>query len=132
MAVVLKHSRQRDAILELLRSVRSHPTADWIYFELKKDMPDLSLGTVYRNLSLLAKLGEIVELNLIPSVNHFDGNPKPHYHFVCKNCNRVIDLDLPQIIGIENHVRELTDYKIESHILNFFGLCENCKEEEIL
>ena len=83
---VMKHSKQRDAIMEYLKSSHEHPTADTVYAALRKDHPNISLGTVYRNLALLSELGEINKLSTGNGPDRFDGDVHPHYHFVCKKC----------------------------------------------
>ena len=87
-------TKQKRVILDVLRSVNTHPTAEWIYQEARKEIPGLSLGTVYRNLNLLRDNGEIQELSYGSSQSHYDGCPENHYHFVCRECGRVFDVDL--------------------------------------
>ena len=91
----LKHSRQRDSIKEFLASRKDHPTADVVYAGVRQSFPNISLGTVYRNLTLLADMGEIARLRVGDGVDHFDYNISPHYHFICSECGCVTDLELP-------------------------------------
>ena len=84
-----KHFRKRDAILSCLRQTTEHPSADWVYAKLKPEIPDLALGTVYRNLSLFKDQGLITSLGTVGGVERFDGNTAPHVHFICTNCHRV-------------------------------------------
>ncbi|MDR0675873.1 MAG: transcriptional repressor [Elusimicrobiota bacterium] len=124
----LKYSRQREAIKNFLMTRRDHPDANTIYQNLKLEYPSISLGTVYRNLSILANLGEISKLSCVDGVEHFDGYTKPHYHLVCKKCNKIIDLDFPKTY-IELIVKVATAKfkgKIEGHMLYFDGFCEEC------
>ena len=93
---MIKRSKQRDAIQQCLIGRYDHPTAETVYMDIKDEFPNISLGTVYRNLSLLADLGEIQKLTVSGGPDRFDGNPKPHYHFGCRSCGCVMDLDLPQ------------------------------------
>jgi len=88
----IRKTKQRDLILKVLRSTDTHPTADWIYEQVKKEMPNISLGTVYRNLGKLAKSGEITELSFGSKYSRFDGNADDHYHFICTSCEKVIDI----------------------------------------
>ena len=74
-----KHFRKRDAILDCISRTKCHPTADWVYAEVRKVIPNISLGTVYRNLSMLAENGTIQKLNIGTTVEHFDGNQEIHY-----------------------------------------------------
>ena len=91
---VIKYSRQREAILLYLRSTKSHPTAENVYTEIRKEFPKISLGTVYRNLNLLVDQGEILRLNCGDGVEHFDAKTEPHNHFACRTCGAVIDLPI--------------------------------------
>ena len=88
----LKYSRQREAIKCFLMTRKDHPTADVVYHSLRADFPNISLGTVYRNLTLLADLGEIARLRLGDGVDHFDADTSRHYHFICSECGSVLDL----------------------------------------
>ena len=85
----LKYSRQREAIKSFLMTRKDHPTADVVYHSLRADFPNISLGTVYRNLTLLADLGEIARLRLGDGVDHFDADTSRHYHFICSECGSV-------------------------------------------
>lgn len=122
----LKYSRQREAVLVYLRSTKSHPTAEQIYHEIRKDFPKISLGTVYRNLNLLADQGEIVQLNCGDGVEHFDAMTEPHNHFICRHCGSVLDLEFAPDLSIDAEVDETFSGKIEGHEIYFYGTCENC------
>lgn len=131
----MKHTRmtkQKKIILDVLRSTRSHPTADWIYAEARKQIPNLSLGTVYRNLNQLAEMGEIMELNYGSSFSRFDGNPRPHYHLVCEHCGRVSDLELPYLHQLETSAAAVSGAKIHGHRLEFQGICADCQKNDSL
>ena len=88
----LNYSKQRQAILDLLQSRKDHPSAEVIYQTLRKSMPNLSAGTVYRNLKLLTELGQIKKLTGLDGVDHFDGTTSPHSHFICQCCGKVDDV----------------------------------------
>ena len=92
-----KHFRKRDAILSCLRQTTEHPSADWVYAKLKPEIPDLALGTVYRNLTLFKDQGLIASLGTVGGVERFDGNVTPHVHFICTACHRVTDLSQIQV-----------------------------------
>ena len=96
----IKHSRQREMIKAFLKSRKDHPTADIVYMNVRQQNPNISLGTVYRNLTLLADMGEIRRLRVGDGVDHFDADTSPHYHFVCTECGAVIDLEMDSIEGI--------------------------------
>ena len=87
-----KNFRKRTAILSFLRQTKDHPSAEMVFNHLKQEIPDLSLGTVYRNLSMFKAQGEIISLGTVNGVERFDGNTAPHVHFVCTDCSAVIDL----------------------------------------
>ena len=97
----MRYSRQREALIELLRSTKSHPDAEWLYTGLRKEYPNISLGTVYRNLRLLADAGEIIELTY-GTVSHFDGDISPHYHMKCICCNGIYDI--PQEVSCRHRL----------------------------
>ncbi len=122
----LKHSRQREAVRSFLMSRKDHPTAETVYENLRKDFPRISLGTVYRNLSLLVELGEAIKFPGNDGHEHFDGNPEPHYHFICNSCSAVIDLDIPYIKEFSGSAIKNFGGKIERHATYFYGICEKC------
>lgn len=129
MATATKFSRQRESIKEYLFNTTEHPTADTIYMNIRETYPNISLGTVYRNLNLLLTQGEIIKIDCGDGCDHFDGNVKPHNHFYCKECHRVFDLEMPPI----DHITELanTDFEgdVEGHVTYFFGTCKDCKKK---
>ncbi len=122
-------TRQKKLILEILRNTDTHPTADWIYEQARKQIPDISLGTVYRNLSNLKQAREIMELNYGSTFSRYDGNPSNHYHFVCDMCGRVYDLDLPLLEHLEEEVENRTGMQVTRHRLEFYGYCRDCRQK---
>ena len=124
----LKYSRQRESIKELLNSSCNHPTADTIYMTVRQEFPNISLGTVYRNLNLLADLGEAIKITAPNGGVHFDGRTAPHYHFCCNKCGEVIDLDLEELDCINEAAGKNFNGIIESHTMMFYGICENCSK----
>ena len=84
-------SRQREEIIKVLRSTDTHPTAAWVYSRVKEVIPNISLGTVYRNLAALSESGEILSLSVGDGFEHFDGNPAPHAHLHCRRCGKIAD-----------------------------------------
>ncbi len=129
MTPTKKHFRKRDAILTCLRQTKTHPSADWIYQELKPQIPDLSLGTVYRNLTLFKEQGLIKSLGSVGGIERFDGDTHPHVHFVCSCCQGVFDLEAAQIPQSLAYQAESLG-KIESTQLTFYGRCNNCLSKE--
>ena len=126
----LKHSRQRDAIKNYLLSSNDHPSADIVYDYVKKEFPNISLATVYRNLNLLVELKEAIKIRTKDGSDRFDAKIDSHYHFICVNCNAVKDIMIDPIISIENDISNLIDGVITNHEINFFGLCNNCKDQQ--
>lgn len=126
----IRKTKQRELILKTLRSTNTHPTADWIYEKVKEEMPNISLGTVYRNLGILRDMGEILELNYGSNYSRYDGNPENHYHFVCVECNRVYDVKGVDINkDLEKEVAEKNNVKVFYHRTEFYGLCTECKNK---
>jgi len=125
--IKLRESKQRKSILKVINGTNSHPTANWIYEQVKKTISGISLGTVYRNLKFLTKSGQISELDLAGSVGRFDGNAQNHYHFRCEQCGRVFDVDEPMDKTIDIRVAQKTGFKVTHHRLEFRGLCRDCQ-----
>ena len=125
---MVKYSRQREGILRNLQSRRDHPTADMIYDSVRKEYPNISLGTVYRNLTLLSELGEIQRLRLGDGTDHFDADTSPHNHFICNHCKAVIDLEMESIDSIDKVAAAGFQGEIEGHVTYFYGSCPACAE----
>lgn len=127
-------THQRQVILEELRRTRSHPTADEVYEIVRKRLPRISMGTVYRNLEILSQCGEIQKLQPGRVQMRFDGNPKVHYHITCTGCGRILDAPLEAsddiLKSLENTLGDLTKHGILGHKFEFLGLCESCMEKE--
>lgn len=123
---MIKYSRQRECIKQFLASRHDHPTAETVYLNVKQEFPNISLGTVYRNLSLLTELGEIQKISTGIGPDRFDGNPAPHYHFFCRKCGCVMDLDMEGIDHINILAGSQFDGEIEGNITYFYGKCANC------
>lgn len=127
----LRMTRQRKVILEELRKFMHHPSADEIYEVVRKRLPRISLGTVYRNLEVLSELGEVKKLEFGGTIKRFDGDPEDHYHIRCSLCDRVDNVPMPQLQDIEARINLETDYRIIGHRLEFFGLCPECARNMI-
>lgn len=123
----VKFSRQRQAILDYLCSTKEHPTAETVYTNVRMNYPNVSLGTVYRNLNLLTEQGEILRLTCGDGSDRFDGNPKPHYHFLCTSCKQVSDLMLEPMNHIDVLAAAGFDGIIKGHTVLFHGICSKCK-----
>ncbi|MCQ2419037.1 MAG: transcriptional repressor [Clostridia bacterium] len=115
-------SRKRDAILACLAGTKTHPSADWVYRQLKPDFPDLSLGTVYRNLSEFLESGQIISVGSVGGLERYDYDVSPHAHFICRKCHAVIDVreiplpPLPELPGT-----------LEACAVTFTGVCNFCQ-----
>ncbi len=126
----MKRSRQRDAIVAFLKTRKDHPTADIVYQEIRNIIPNISLGTVYRNLSQLSERGDILRLPCDGKMDHFDADTRPHYHFICNQCGCVKDIDLPYNQTLDEQASDTFDGIITKHALLFEGLCGNCTQAE--
>ncbi len=130
MAGTAKHFRKRAAILDCIRQTTVHPSAEWIYAQLKPDFPDLSLGTVYRNLTLFREQGLIMSIGTVNGVERFDGFTQPHVHFICTQCGQVMDLKEVQIPQeVSDEVMSSTGGSVGGVQLTFTGICRECMEE---
>ncbi len=127
--MALKKSKQRDMIKAFLMGRKDHPTADVVYSNVRQQIPNISLGTVYRNLTLLADIGEIQRLRLGDGVDHFDADTTPHYHFVCSDCGSVIDLEMDGIESILDVANANFNGVITGHVTYFYGTCSCCTKE---
>lgn len=125
----MKYSRQRNCIVECLRERTDHPTADMVFEQVRKTYPKISLGTVYRNLSLLASLGEIGRIPVLDGADRFDAVTAPHYHVICQKCGKVEDLMLPLEETLEKRAEAVYQGKILGHGICFAGICEECVEK---
>ncbi len=127
LGTTLRVTKQRKVLLDELCKVYTHPTADELYQMARKRLPRISLGTVYRNLELMAENGMIQKLEVGGTQKRFDGNAAPHYHVRCLKCNRVDDLDLALEQDVEAQARQRTGYTILRHSLEFSGFCPDCR-----
>ncbi|WP_298037479.1 transcriptional repressor [uncultured Campylobacter sp.] len=121
----LKYSKQREAIVECLKNRCDHPSADLVFQSLRKDNPKISLGTVYRNLNLLTEMGVILKISCGDGIERYDYNTHEHYHFVCKNCGNVADLE-PKESWVDNTLVDESVGVADSHSLIFYGICTEC------
>ena len=122
----LKKSKQRQAILDFLSTRKDHPTADTVYSNVREVFPNISLGTVYRNLQLLTEMGTIQKLKFYDGQDHFDYNASPHSHFICDQCGCVLDLDYELDPSLNRSANANFGGKILGHVIYFHGLCPNC------
>ncbi len=119
-------TKQRQIIIEELRKVTSHPTADQLYEMVRKRLPRISLSTVYRNLETLSLEGMILKMDSAGTQKRFDGTVENHYHIRCSRCGRVDDVHMETIDEIEEIARRRSNYQSVSHIIEFSGICPDC------
>jgi Fe2+/Zn2+ uptake regulation proteins len=122
----VRYSRQREAIKNYLLSTTSHPTAEMVYNNIRKELPNISLGTVYRNLNFLADNNEVLRLNCGDGYVHFDGCTYPHNHFFCRQCRSLSDIEMDSIEHIDKIANAGFNGVIEGHTVIFYGMCHNC------
>jgi Fur family ferric uptake transcriptional regulator len=126
----LRMTRQRQAILEELRNADWHPTADEVYERVRRRLPRISLGTVYRNLEILSESGMIRKLDFGGAKKRFDSKLEDHYHVRCISCGRVEDIPVKPLTMIQDAFNDVRDYQIIGHQLVLIGLCPVCKKRE--
>jgi Fur family ferric uptake transcriptional regulator len=122
-------TRQREVILEELRKVNTHPSADEVYEMVRKRLPRISLGTVYRNLEILSESGDIQKLEPGCSLKRFDGNPDDHSHVRCIRCNRIADVAITPGLKVDLEQIKASDFEIIGHRLEFLGVCPQCSDK---
>ncbi len=127
--MAVKYSRQRQYIYNFLMNRKDHPTADVVYQNVRQEHPNISLGTVYRNLTLLADRGEILRLQVGDGVDHFDADTSLHCHFVCSDCGGVSDLKLDCVDEMLNKAQDCFTGRIERQSTYFYGLCGKCLDK---
>jgi len=121
---------QRMAILEILLKSKEHPTAEQIFKSVKTNFPMTSLATVYKTVSMLKEMGEVLELGFHDECARYDGSPCPHPHLVCIKCKKIVDLDIGDTDELSQQVARRTGYRIESHRFDFYGVCPQCQDDK--
>ena len=127
MERAVRYSKKRTAVYEVLSSTKSHPTAEWIYEQVKKEYPDISLGTVYRNLAMFKAEGKVITVGVVDGQERFDADTAPHSHFVCKQCSSVLDIEDRDMIPIPKAAEDCG--RVESCEIIYRGICRNCTEK---
>lgn len=126
----IRHSKQRELILSLFKDNYTHPTADEVYDMVRKINPKISRGTVYRNLNLLADMGEIRRISMTDGPLHFDCVTSNHYHFFCRQCHKVFDTSIPYQAELNSTPSHMQGFKTEGHRLMLVGLCPDCLKQQ--
>ena len=118
---------QRLAVLKVLAAGEGHPTVETIYEKVRTQFPTTSLATIYKTVSLLREINEVLELGFADGSNRYDGSrPFPHPHVICTKCKKIIDPDLSSLKDMTKEVAEETGFEILTHRLDFFGICREC------
>lgn len=120
---------QRLAIVKILAESSEHPGAEHIYAKVRKNFPTTSLATIYKTVTVLKEMGEVIEIGFGEGCSRFDGrDPKPHPHLICTKCKKIIDPDLSSLEQMSRELADETGYEIQSHRLDFFGICPKCQQ----
>lgn len=125
----MNYSRQRETVYDVLKSTTAHPSADWIYERCREILPNISLGTVYRNLELLVSQGKAIKVSVTQDKERYDADVSPHFHVACPLCGKVWDLS-PSDDLIERLNKECADNNYEGFSLTFRCVCEECKNKQ--
>lgn len=127
-----RKTKQKEAVSRVLKETGCHPTAEWVYEQVRREIPKISLGTVYRNLKVLNSEGEVSKLELSANLTRYDGNTQNHYHFRCERCDYILDVDQPVNKEIDKKLAQQTGFKVSYHRLEFLGLCKDCQSRDSL
>lgn len=122
----MKYSKQREMIYKTVQNLKTHPTADEIYTALKIDNPNISLGTVYRNLNLLSQKDKIKKIRISEGSDRYDFCLTPHYHLLCEDCGKVFDVEIPELKNIEERIFNTSGYQVNELNLTIKGYCADC------
>ncbi len=120
-----KYSRQREVIFNIIKNTTAHPTVNSIYQEARREIPNISLGTVYRNITSLAESGDIKEITVGDGFQHFDGDVGNHMHFHCTECGKIYDCDIPENT-LKQHIEEKLGCTVTQEKTLFDGICKTC------
>ena len=122
---------QRMAVIKTLVSGEGHPTAEQVYDQVQVDFPMTSLATIYKTITMLKEMGELIELSFPNAGSHYDClNPFPHPHLICTFCGNITDVDVSELVDLPQQIAKRTGYKVTSYRLDFFGICPQCQLNE--
>jgi len=124
-----RYSKQREAILEVVLNTDTHPTAEWVYETVRAELPNISLGTVYRNLNYLVGKDQIREVILDDNVSRYDGNHSDHFHCICSECGTIYDMEYNTGDLIDSVADGIQGFTVQSHKLELYGTCQHCTRE---
>ena len=119
---------QRMAVLDVLLHTKAHPTAEQIFEQVRAEFPMTSLATIYKTVSVLKEMGEVLELGSSDGSKHYDGISHPHPHLICIKCRRIVDAEVSGLEELPQEVAQRTGYQIVGHQFDFFGICPSCQE----
>src|SRR3990167_8750300 len=122
-----RNTKQRRIILEELTKVKTHPRADTLFHMVRRRLPAISMGTVYRNLNLLKEEGKALELQCGKYSSRYDADTRNHYHFFCMECEGIFDLEEPVLQDLDKTISKTSGLRVHYHRMNFYGYCGNCK-----
>lgn len=125
----MKYSKQREMIFRAVQSMKTHPTAGEIYTVLRAKHPNISLGTVYRNLNVLSEMGKIKKIRISSGSDRFDFRVDDHYHMICQACGEVIDIEIPELDPVLKRL-ESEGFDITELNLNLRGICNKCRRKK--
>ncbi len=126
----MRLTTQRQIILEELSKVKTHPTANEVYDMVRKRLPRIGLGTVYRNLELMSETGIILKLEVGGTQKRFDATIDPHYHIRCLSCGKVNDIDIPVMDELNKTAADISQYQVLGHHIEFSGICKECSNQD--
>jgi len=121
----VRYSKQRETVYDVVASTKSHPDADWVYGKVREIIPNVSLGTVYRNLRTLVDSGQLITLETSLGTIHYDADLSEHDHFVCEECGRISDLFIPRS---DKEQLEADGYEVKAVKRIFYGICKECNK----
>lgn len=130
MEIGSRRTRQRHAILEAVRATKSHPDVQWVYEQVRQDMPRVSLGTVYRNLDLLARSGIILRIPTIDGLARYDADTSSHSHVACRLCGRIDDIDIELPMQSFRDAAAEVGFEDVSAIIEIYGVCPDCQSQK--
>lgn len=124
----MNYSKQRELILKTVRENPIHPTADTVYEQVRRENPKISLGTVYRNLNFLSKMGILRKISMPVGSDRFDGRLDEHYHMICTACGQVFDVECSALEELDRQIMATQGFRVKERHLLLTGLCSKCRE----
>lgn len=126
----MKYSKQKELILQTVKENKIHPSAETVYDLVRKNIPNISLATVYRNLNKMSEMGLLQKLDNVDGVARFDGELSDHYHFICEKCGKIFDIDKDEIPNLEELIARKSNFEITAYNITLRGFCHMCDEDK--